>query len=259
MTCADPGFDVEAAQAALRQWLVDHGRIPEGTLPDDEALAHMNLHGVPTKVQNEEGELVDAPRCPDWPCKKSGVSFALWELNWHLATVASPRPQIIERLQRLAAQLGELAEQHAEPLRRDVAIVVADLEKRPELIRPGAMLHRQYAHLCTRPSAVIERLNQLVELSRRIVEACDRDLFWDARRVLPSTQDGRQHQYLLTAVTQHLVQGGFSPEEVAELVREGSSDGAKERVRDRARAKHVLGRVAPYDPSREGHPGSENR
>jgi hypothetical protein len=258
MSCVDPGFDFETAKAALRRWLVEHGGMPEGILPDDEALAHMGLHGVPSRVRDEKGELVDAPRCPDWPCKKSGVSFALWELNWHSAIVASPRPQIIDGLQRLAAELGRLAKEHAEPLREHVAAVAADFEKHPERISPGAVFHRHYAHLCTRPSALIEKLDKLVELSRRFVEACDRDLLGDAHCVLPSTHGGREHQDLLTAVTQHLVEGGFGFEEIAELIREGEPQGAEERVRSRARAKHVMRRVEPYDPSRKGRADSED-
>lgn len=222
--------DPAMLELTCEQWRSENRR--RETLSDEDveweiaqraAERHALLHGVPVLINGEM-----APQCTKWPCMASGASYALWEICTVHAEQSFDAKRAVDGLARLAQAVRRLK---------------ADAAEVEDLVALQAARHATLAsHIKLKPSpwddplAAVRMIEPLAELIAAGHERA-REAFTskDTRNARPGTP-GRRKLWLLTAVSQHLGDGGYSQPRIASLVPDdagGSEEGRVERVRHR--------------------------
>jgi hypothetical protein len=187
------------------------------------AERHARLHGIRAKINGEW-----APHCETWPCKASGASYALMEISDFQAEQDADSKLVADRLAQLVQSLRRLM-----PAVADVEhLLVRQVEKHAVLAR----------HIRLKPSPLdgaltdVRKIGGLTEsLGNAHEQARERLMSKELRNARPGVP-GRRKYWLLTAVSQHLAEGGYSQPRIAGLVPDdagGSENARADRVRHR--------------------------
>jgi hypothetical protein len=228
---SESGIVDEALIEQLAQhWVVENARRENLSEEDVEwevarqaGDVHALLHGVRVRINGE-----NAPHCEEWPCKACGASYALSELCTVIAELSGTRRSIADRLAHLAQRVRQLKPAAVE-VKRDLLLVAkshADLAAQVKLA-PAPW------NACIAAVQMIETMAEV--LAGASTQA--REGAWSAelRHARPGTR-GRTKHWTLTAMSQHLGHGGYSQQQIADIVFDdaGGSDEARlERVRHR--------------------------
>jgi hypothetical protein len=200
MTDDNLGFDLETAIEKLSKALEAEG-VPMGDGPEWAAIEHAGLHN----------DIIVSERCPDFPCRKAALSFALLELLEYKRESSTNLRKLADRFDRLAADLSEVEDSHSSVIR---ALFVAE---KAAFDRLPPQLPRNDARL--KCEAILDRMAALAKASMTAAEVLRDELLSPQLRQSARKLPGRPSQPLLVAASQQLRNWGIgSAKEIADLL-----------------------------------------